>query len=100
MNASDITIFDYVYQNRRAISLCLQNDVQKRLILKSLDTIHQTLVETWTPIVHLTEKQISTDARIFTYTLAGTIQGWMEEKFVTPPDEVRAAFVSYHNQKL
>lgn len=100
MNTSDITIFDYVYQNRRAISLCLQNDVQKRLILKSLDTIHQTLIETWTPIVHLTEKQISTDARIFTYTLAGTIQGWMEEKFVTPPDEVRAAFVSYHNQKL
>lgn len=100
MNVSDITVFDYVYQNRKAISLCFQNDVQKRLILKSLDTIHETLIEAWTPIVQLTEKQISADARIFTYTLAGTIQGWMEEKFVTPPDEVKAAFVSYHNQKL
>lgn len=97
MHASDISVFDYVYQNRRAISLCFQNDVQKRLILKSLNTIQQSLIDSWTPIVNLTEKQISSDARIFTYTLAGTIQGWMEEKFVTPPDEVRAAFINYHN---
>ena len=100
MKTSDITVFDYVYDNRRAISLCFQNDVQKRLIHKSLDTIHQTLIETWIPFVNLTEKQISSDVRIFTYTLVGTIQEWMDEKFVTPPDEVRAAFVSYHNQKL
>ncbi len=45
MKAADITIFDYVYQNRHAISLCFQNDVQKKLTLKSLDTIYQNLIE-------------------------------------------------------
>lgn len=100
MKPSDITVFDYVYQNRRAISLCFQNDVQKKLTLKSLDTIYHNLLESWTPIVNLPEKQISSDARIFTYTLAGIINGWMDENFVTPADEVRAAFVTYHKQTL
>lgn len=100
MKDSDITVFDYVYDNRRAISLCFQNDVQKKLTLKILDTIHRNLINSWTPIVNLTEKQISSDARIFTYTLVGTIQEWMDEKFATPPDEIRASFVGYHNQTL
>lgn len=84
---------------RRAISLCCQNqnEVQKKLTLKILDTIHRNLINSWTPIVNLTEKQISSNARIFTYTLVGIIQEWMDENFVTPPDEVRAAFVNYHN---
>lgn len=100
MKTSDITVFDYVYQNRRAISLCFQNDVQKKLTLKSLDTIYHNLLESWSPIVNLPEKQISSDARIFTYTLAGIINGWMDEKFMTPPDEIRTSFVTYHNQTL
>jgi hypothetical protein len=97
MKVSDITIFDYVYQNRRAISLCFQNDDQRKLTLKSLDTIYQNLMESWTPLVNLSEKQLSSDARILTYTLAGIIHGWIEENFITPPDEIRASFVSYHN---
>lgn len=98
MKAAEITIFDYVYQNRHAISLCLQNDVQKKLTLKSLDTIYQNLLESWTPVVNLPEKQLSSDARLFTYTLAGTLHGWIIENFMTPPDEIRASFVAYHSQ--
>lgn len=97
IKVSDITIFDYVYQNRRAISLCFQNDDQRKLTLKSLDTIYQNLIASWTPLVNLSEKQLSSDARILTYTLAGIIHGWIEENFITPPDEIRASFVSYHN---
>lgn len=100
MKAAEITIFDYVYQNRHAISLCLQNDVQKKIALKSLDTIYQTLVATWNLKSNSSEKQLSSDARLFTYTLAGTLHGWIIENFTTPPDEIKASFVAYHSQAV
>lgn len=98
MKAAEITIFDYVHQHRQAISLCFQNDEQKKITLKSLDTIYQELLAIWATLVDAPEKQLASDARLFTYTLAGTIGGWMDDDFRTPPEEVRASFVAYHNQ--
>jgi len=98
MKAAEITIFDYVHQHRQAISLCFQNDVQKKLTFKSLDTIYKELMATWALLIDAPEKQLACDARLFTYTLAGTIHGWMDDQFRTPPEEIRASFVAYHNQ--
>lgn len=97
MRASDITLFDYVYQHRNIIYICKKSETKKDLSHIWAQTIHYKLIEIWTPLVSMTEQQLASYAKIFSYNLVGTIFGWIDEDFVTPPERIREEFVEFYN---
>ena len=48
----------------------------------------------------MTEQQLASYAKIFSYNLVGTIHGWIDEDFVTPPERIREEFVEFYNHAL
>ncbi|MEI2804177.1 MAG: TetR/AcrR family transcriptional regulator [Trichococcus flocculiformis] len=97
MKSADITFFDYVYQHRNLIYNCKKNETKKDLSHICAQTIYDKLIEIWTPLVSMTEQQLTSYAKIFSYTLVGTIHGWIYEDFVTPPDKIREEFMHFYN---
>lgn len=97
MKASDITLFNYIYQHRNVIYICKKSETKKNLSYICTQTIYNKLIEIWTPLVSMTEKQLASYAKIFSYNLVGTIHGWIDEDFVTPPDKIREEFVHFYN---
>ena len=104
LKETDITLFDYVYRHRNLIYICKKGETTKDLSHICAQTIHNKLLEIWTPLVSMTEQQLASYAKIFSYNLVGTIHGWIDEDFVTPPDKIREEFVHFynhtHNHKL
>jgi len=97
MISSDITLFDYIFQNRNVIYICKKSETKKNFSQICAQTIYNKLVEIWTPLEIMTEQQLASYAKIFSYNLVGTIHGWIDEDFVTPPDQIRAEFVQFYN---
>ncbi|MFZ2537386.1 MAG: TetR/AcrR family transcriptional regulator [Oscillospiraceae bacterium] len=100
LKAADITLFDYVYQHRNLIYICKKSETKKDLSHICAQTIYNKLIEIWTPLVNMTEQQLASYAKIFSYNLVGTIHGWIDEDFVTPPKRIREEFVEFYNHAL
>ena len=97
INALDITLFDYIYKNRNVIYICKKSETKNDLSYICAQTIYDKLIEIWTPLVNMTEQQLASYAKIFSYNLVGTIHGWIDEDFMTPPDKIRQEFVEFYN---
>lgn len=100
LKASDITLFDYVYQHRNLIYICKKSETKKDLLHICAQTIYNKLIEIWTPLAIMPEQQLASYAKIFSYNLVGTIHGWIDEDFVTPPERIREEFVEFYNHTL
>lgn len=100
LKAADITLFDYVYQHRNLIYICKKSETKKDLSHICAQTIYNKLIEIWTPLVNMTEQQLASYAKIFSYNLVGTIHGWIDEDFATPPERIREEFVEFYNHAL
>lgn len=97
MKTSEITLFDYVYLHRNIIYICKSVGMEKNITQICAQTIYDALIEVWTPLVNMTEHQLASYTKIFTNTLVGTIHWWIDEKFVSSPEEIRADFVAFYN---
>ena len=100
LKATDITLFDYVYQHRTLIYICKKSETKKDLSHICAQTIYNKLIEIWTPLVSMTEQQLASYTKIFSYNLVGTIHGWISEDFVTPPERIREEFVEFYNHAI
>ena len=100
LKATDITLFDYVYQHRNLIYICKKSETKKDLSHICAQTIYNKLIEIWTPLVSMTEQQLASYTKIFSYNLVGTIHGWISEDFVTPPERIREEFVEFYNHAI
>ena len=100
LKAADITLFDYVYRHRNLIYICKKSETKKDLSHICAQTIYNKLIEIWTPLVSMTEPQLASYAKIFSYNLVGTIHGWIDEDFVTPPERIREEFVEFYNHAI
>lgn len=100
LKAADITLFDYVYQHGNLIYICKKSETKKNLSHICAQTIYNKLIEIWTPLVPMTDPQLASYAKIFSYNLVGTIHGWIDEDFVTPPERIREEFVEFYDHAL
>ncbi|CZR10376.1 TetR/AcrR family transcriptional regulator [Trichococcus ilyis] len=100
MIASEITLFDYVYLHRNIIYICKSTGLEKNITQICAQTIYNALIEAWTPLVDMPEQQLASYTKIFTNSLVGTIHWWIDEKFASPPEQIRAEFVSFYNHAL
>ena len=78
LKATDITLFDYVYQHRHLIYICKKSETKKDLTHICAQTIHNKLIEIWTPLVNMTEHQLASYAKIFTYNLVDN--PWLDRR--------------------
>jgi AcrR family transcriptional regulator len=100
MKASEVTLFDYIYNHRNIIYICKSTSIEKNITQICAQTIYDALVEVWTPLVNMSEQQLASYTKIFTNTVVGTIHCWIDEKFESPPEQVRSEFVDFYNHAL
>ena len=100
MKKTDITIFDFVYQNRHGLSICKQTELLPNFSQKCSQAVLDKLMDIWSPQVDMAEHRFKAYTKIFTYGLMGTISGWMAEDFSTSPETVTQEFVDFYNFKV
>lgn len=101
MTKTDITVFDFIYQNKNKYDLLLnkQKDFLPNYSQKLSETVLDRLMDTWSSQVDMTDPSFKAYTKIFRYVLMGTIGGWMAEGFSTDPETMTQEFVDYYNFK-
>ncbi|CZQ80813.1 Hypothetical protein Tpal_122 [Trichococcus palustris] len=100
MKKTDITIFEFVYQNRHGLSICKQTELLPNFSQKCSQAVLDKLIDVWSPQVDMAEHRFKAYTKIFTYGLMGTISGWMSEDFSTSPETVTQEFIDFYNFKV
>lgn len=100
MTKKDIVIFDFIYRNRRILSIIKQSEMLPAVSQKYSIGVQDKLLEIWAPQADMAEHRLKAYTKIFTYGLMGTISGWLSEDFSASPETVTQDFVDFYNFKI